>query len=237
MSARASTSAAAGFTGFPKDAMAFWHELAIEMNKSWFDANKARYEEQWVAPMRALLGDVRGKLAASYRGMPLAEPKILRIYRDVRFAKDKAPYKTWIGGAVRAGVTDGAPQDGVVAIYAHFGLDEEWVGAGQYVFADAALARWRRAVADRKKGPVIGKLVAALGTRGYSIEAAETSARVPKPYPADHPRAELLRKKGLVVGFPAIPRGLIHKPAFTAWLVTHAKAAAPLAKWIYANVT
>jgi uncharacterized protein (TIGR02453 family) len=226
---------AMSFAGFPKDAMGFWHELSVEMNKPWFDANKARYQEQWVAPMTALLEDVRGKLATTYRGMPLAAPKILRIYRDVRFAKDKTPYKTWIGAAVAAG-GQGKPQEGIVALYAHFGLDEEFVGSGYYVFSDAALARWRRAVADAKKGPVIGKLVGKLADAGYALESSSSSVRVPKPYAADHPRAELLRRKGLTVGFPAIPRGLIHKPGLVDWLVTHCKAVAPMTRWLHEHV-
>ncbi len=223
------------FEGFPRSAMGFWHELSVEMNKAWFDENKARYQAEWVAPMTALLADVAVRLAPTYRGHALHPPKILRIYRDVRFAKDKTPYKTWIGGAISVGGEGGKPQDGVVAIYAHFGLEEELVGAGQYVFSDATLLRYRKAVADNKSGPAIAKIVAGLTGAGYGLEAGDTSVRVPKPYAADHPRAELLRRKGLTVVFPAIPRGLIHKPALVDWLVAHGKAAAPVGKWVLAH--
>src|SRR5438270_11173570 len=92
-----------GFEGFPKDAMGFWHELAAEMSKPWFDANKQRYETQWVQPFTALLDDVGTKLAAAYKPTKLGAPKIMRIYRDVRFSKDKSPYKTSIGGGVALG--------------------------------------------------------------------------------------------------------------------------------------
>ena len=222
------------FTGFPKDAMGFWHELEVEMNKAWFDAHKARYEAQWVAPFTALLAQVSAKLAATYRGIPLGAPKIMRIHRDVRFGKDKSPYKTWIGGGIS--LDNKKPTESVVALYAHFGLGEDFVGAGQYTFMDDTLVRWRKVVADAKTGPAIAKLVAKLTKKGYGIAASDTLARVPKPFDPEHPRAELLRMKGLVVTFPAIPRGLIHKPAFADWLVEHAKAAAPLAKWLHAHL-
>src|SRR5262245_51825793 len=78
------------FSGFDKNAMGFWHELAAEMSKEWFVANKERYEAQWVAPMTALLEDVGRRLAPAYRPLKLGAPKVLRIYRDVRFSKDKA---------------------------------------------------------------------------------------------------------------------------------------------------
>src|SRR5258706_15964704 len=90
----------APFAGFPKDAMQFWHELAAEMNKDWFTANKERYETVWVNPMLALLGEVTEKLRAAYKPLALGEPKVMRIYRDTRFAKDKSPYKTHIAGVI-----------------------------------------------------------------------------------------------------------------------------------------
>src|SRR5215208_4682177 len=73
------------FAGFAKDAMGFWHELASEMNRDWFIANKARYEAQWVQPMQALLDDVARRLARAYRPLALGAPKVMRIHRDVRF--------------------------------------------------------------------------------------------------------------------------------------------------------
>jgi uncharacterized protein (TIGR02453 family) len=222
------------FTGFPKDAMGFWHELVVEMNKAWFDENKARYETQWVAPFEALLADVKAAIAPAYKGIPLGESKVMRIYRDVRFSKDKTPYKTWIGGGVSLG--GAKPTEAVTAIYAHFGVGEDFVGAGCYGFAPATLVTWRKRVADPRTGPAIARLVADLKRANHAIHAADTSVRVPKPYDADHPRAELLKQKGLVVGFPAIPKGLIHKPGLVPWLAGHAKTAAPLAKWLHKNL-
>ena len=222
------------FTGFPKQAMGFWHELEAEMNKTWFDANKQRYQTEWVEPFAALLDDCAAKLAPVYKPTKLGAPKIMRIYRDVRFSKDKSPYKTWIGGGVWLG--DGKRGDGTVAIYAHFGVGEDFVGAGQYVFPDDKLAKWRKVVADPKKGPAIAKIVADLRKKKYEVHAYDALARVPKPYDADHPRAELLKMKGLVVSFPDTPRGLIFKPAFASWIVSHAKAAAPLSKWLHAHL-
>ena len=102
MTAAAKTKAVASvvaFAGFPKHAMGFWHELAAMMSKEWFDANKQRYQTEWVEPMTALLGEVAAALAPVYKPTKVGAPRIMRIYRDVRFSKDKTPYKTWIGGA------------------------------------------------------------------------------------------------------------------------------------------
>ena len=60
--------------------------------------------------------------------------------------------------------------------------------------------------------------------------------KVPRGFAEDHPRAALLKQKGLTAMFPAIPRGLIHKPAFADWLAEHAIATAPLVTWLGAHV-
>src|SRR5262245_11385144 len=117
------------FTGFDKNAMQFWHELAAEMNKEWFTANKERYEHQGVAPMTALLGDVQRRLAPAFKPLALGAPKVMRIYRDVRFSNDKAPYKTHIGAVITvAGKKVG--EGGNAAVYVHLGIEEEFIGVG-----------------------------------------------------------------------------------------------------------
>src|ERR1700704_5718540 len=139
----------AKFGGFDKNAMQFWHELAAEMNKDWFVANKERYESGWVAPMEALLGDVQRRLVPAYKPLGLSAPKVMRIYRDVRFSNDKAPYKTHIGAVITvAGKKVG--EGGNAAMYLHLGIEEEFVGVGSYIFDAEKLAKWRKAVAGKQ---------------------------------------------------------------------------------------
>jgi uncharacterized protein (TIGR02453 family) len=222
------------FTGFAKAAPAFFHQLSIEMSREWFHAHKAEYEALWVAPMTALLDDVAAGLGKPYGKLKLAPPKLFRIYRDVRFAKDKAPYKTHCAGVVPLGAKK--PTEGAAALYLQLGIDEEFAGAGLYMFDDAALARWRKLVVDKRAGAAIAKLVAQATEAGYQIEGHATLARVPKGLDPAHPRAELLKRRGVVAMFPPIPRGLIHKPGLTAWLTGHAAAVAPLVKWLATNL-
>ena len=225
----------AGFKGFEKEALQFFHELTLEMNREWFEANKARYTRLWVEPMKALLGDVSGRLAKTYAPIKLGEPKVFRIHRDVRFSKDKTPYKTNAAGMIA--LHSKKPIDGgCSALYLHIGIDEEYIGAGTYFFDDKQLPRWRKLVAAEKTGREIGKLVGKLRKAGYQVGGHDDYKKVPKGFDPEHPRAELLRMRGLTAGFPAIPRGVVHKAAFADWLVQHGKAVAPLVTWIYRNV-
>ena len=224
----------ATFTGFARTAMQFWHELAAEMSKDWFVAHKDRYEAEWVAPMTALLGTVARRIAPAYKPLALGAPKIMRIYRDVRFSNDKTPYKTHIGAVITvAGKAVG--EGGNAALYVHLGLDEEFVGVGCYRFDAAKLAAWRKAVAG-KPGAALEPLIARLRKAGYVVGGHDDYKKVPKGFDADHPRAELLKLRGLTGSFPEIPAGLIGKPGFADWLIKHARATAPLVIWLHRHV-
>jgi uncharacterized protein (DUF2461 family) len=95
-----------------------------------------------------------------------------------------------------------------------------------------ALAKFRAAVADDKKGRELEKLLGALKKKGFSADSHDTYKRVPKGYDEGHPRAEHLKRKGLTVGFPDLPKGLLASPKLLPWLVDKAKTAAPLVEWL-----
>jgi uncharacterized protein (TIGR02453 family) len=224
----------ARFTGFPPSATQFWHELAAEMSKEWFVANKQRYETEWMAPMTALLGEAARGLAPVYKPVKLGPPKVMRIYRDVRFSSDKTPYKTHIGAVITvAGKAVG--EGGNAALYVHLGLDEEYVGVGCYQFDAGKLAKWRKAVGG-KPGEELQRIIGKLRKAGYVVGGHDDYKKVPKGFDPDHPRAELLKMKGMTGGFPEIPRGLIGKPGFAGWLVKHGRAMAPLVTWLHRHV-
>ncbi|HUJ59483.1 MAG TPA: DUF2461 domain-containing protein [Kofleriaceae bacterium] len=218
----------ARFTGFDRSAPQFFHELAAEMNRDWFEANKQRYQTQWVVPMTALLGEVAAKLAPAFAPIKLGAPKLFRIYRDVRFSKDKAPYKTHIAGVLTAGSSS--------VMYIHLGLEDEFIGVGTYFFDDRQLVRWRKLVAADATGKPLAALVGKLRKAGYRVGGHDDYKKVPRPYPAEHPRAEFLRMRGLTGGFPEIPKGLLHRPELVGWLVRHGRATAPLVTWLARHV-
>jgi uncharacterized protein (TIGR02453 family) len=230
VSRQRTTDPAVAFRGFDRDAMQFWHELASEMSREWFAANKQRYQSVWVEPMLALLREVARGLAPVYKPFALGDPGVLRIYRDLRFARDRAPYKTHIAGLIRL-AGDAIAEAGIAALYLHLGLDEEYVGVGCYQFDAARTARWRRAVVGAP-GAELLRILAGLRRKGYQPGGYEQYARVPKGFASDHPRAELLKCRGLICRFPAIPAGLLHKRELERWLLAHAKATAPLVIWV-----
>ena len=155
----------------------------------------------------------------------------MRIHRDVRFSKDKAPYKTHIGAVLRLVAKDESP----AAMYIHLGSEEEFVGVGTYFFDAARLATWRRVVAG-KAGAELATMIAKLRTAGYEVGGHDDYKKVPKGFDPAHPRADLLKLKGLTAGPGEIPRGLLHAAGLADWLIEHGVALAPLVRWLHTKI-
>ena len=83
----------------PTPGVRFFRELARNQRREWWDEHRAEYDTGWLAPMRALLDEVRERIEADFPQQPLAAPKVFRILSATCwFSKDKSPYKTHIGG-------------------------------------------------------------------------------------------------------------------------------------------
>jgi uncharacterized protein (TIGR02453 family) len=119
-----------------------------------------------------------------------------------------------------------------MALYFHVGADETFGAAGHYMMEPDSLGRFRAAVADEGRGKELEKILAALARKGFAAESHHRLKNVPKGFDREHPRAEMLKQKGLVVTFPEVPAGLLARPELTKWLASACKTAAPLVEWL-----
>lgn len=166
------------FRGWPAEAIEFFEGLAADNSKAYWQDHKADYEKLVRAPMEELLRELESGFGPG---------KIFRPYRDLRFSKDKAPYKTNIAATVENGG------------YISFSAEGLGVGSGYYMPAPDQLERYRSAVADDKTGPQLVKLVEKLRKSEYEVNGHDALKTAPKGYPKDHARIELLRQKGIIV--------------------------------------
>lgn len=165
------------FHGWPAEALEFYDGLLADNSKAYWTEHKAAYEELVRAPMLALLAELEPEFGAG---------RIFRPFRDMRFSKDKSPYKTNIGATLEHGGYIQLSADGLAA------------GSGMYVMAPDQLARYRAAVADELTSADLLALIAKLARKDIVITGHDQLKRAPKGYPADHPRIDLLRNKGLI---------------------------------------
>jgi uncharacterized protein (TIGR02453 family) len=220
------------FKGFADAEGKFFKALAKKNERDWFQGHKADFEEGWNTPMKLLLAEVKETIDGAYAHSDLDEPKVFRIYRDVRFSKDKSPYKTHIGGYIPLKRGGKKATDLPMALYFHVGATETFGAAGHYMMEPESLARFRAAVANEKRGKELEKILTSLAKKGFVADSHESLKRVPKGYPPDHPRAEMLKRKGLTVGFPDVPKGMLATPKLSKWLADGCKTAAPLVEWL-----
>src|ERR1700694_759419 len=216
------------FNGFSDDAIQFFLELQAEQSRTWFKAHQADYVRVRRRPLELFVAELCQRLVDVYPGIADAEPHYFRIQRDTRFARTKEPYKTNVAAdvAIRPRRED-EQEHGLPGLFVSFGLDGEYIGIGAWHMSPAVLQRYRALLDDPRQGSQFQKLVDALVARGNQVSAMEKLKRVPPPYAQDHPRAELLKHKGLaVMAQPA--ENVSSSRLLLDWAETELRAAAPL---------
>jgi uncharacterized protein (TIGR02453 family) len=221
------------FSGFPDAGVQFLLELQAEQNRAWFKAHQDDFVRLCRRPLELFVYELRERLLDVYPGLEDVEPHIFRIQRDTRFARDKTPYKTDVSAylATRTAPAEAETHSHVPGIYVSFGLDEEVIALGCWHLPPELLARYRAAVDDPRTGAEIQGIVEHLQAEGFGVSAMESLKRVPPPYAKDHPRAELLKRKGLAVSAP-LPEGLPSTPGLLEWAEERLRHAAPLVSWL-----
>ena len=168
-----------GFRGWPPSALDFYRELEANNTRAWWLDHKATYDLDVRAPFDALSDVVATEFG------PL---KVFRPNRDIRFSKDKSPYKT---ACYAVGEGEGGE-----SFYVGISTRGLAVGAGFWMMAPDQLERYRRAVDDERTGTDLDSIMAALSKTKLEIEGHELKT-APRGFPRDHPRIEHLRRKSV----------------------------------------
>jgi uncharacterized protein (TIGR02453 family) len=208
----------AAFTGFPVAALDFYDDLEMDNTKSFWAAHKHVYEEAVRRPMLALTA----ALAEEF-----GQAKVFRPYRDVRFAKDKTPYKTGQGAIVNVGAATG--------YYVEIAAPGVRVGGGYYHAGGPDLSRIRAAIDTPHSGEELERLVAGLREKGFEIRGEQLRTS-PRGYDAGHPRIDLLRYKSMSLGKSYGCDDTIHGPGLLDRVREDWRALRPLVEWVRERV-
>jgi uncharacterized protein (TIGR02453 family) len=212
-----SESPASTFAGFPVAALDFYDDLEVDNTRAYWEKHKDVYTESVKAPMAALCA----ALAPEF-----GEAKVFRPYRDVRFAKDKTPFKTHQGAFVPAGPATGW--------YVEVSARGVRTGAGFYEASSPRLASIRAAIDDERRGQELERLLAGLAAGGWDV-AGERLKTTPRGYPADHPRIGLLRHKSMTVGRSHGFEPVVHTPELLDVVRDDWRALRPFVEWVAEN--
>jgi uncharacterized protein (TIGR02453 family) len=209
-----------GFHGIPTDALDFYEQLGAENTRTWWLANKDRYAVSVREPLEGLLDALEDEFGPAH---------LYRANRDVRFSKDKSPYKDHQGALATT-----VPGMG---FYVQVNADGLMTGGGFYPTGPDQLPRLRAAIDAPRSGQDLQRVVDELTSAGFEL-AGDAVATRPRGVPADHPRLELIRFKNLIAkrehGAPpwlSTPEVVDHVRAdwaavrpLVAWLTEHVGA-------------
>jgi uncharacterized protein (TIGR02453 family) len=202
------------FHGWKAEALEFFDGLEADNSKAYWQRNKDVYETLVRAPMEELLAELEPEFGAG---------RLFRPYRDVRFSRDKSPYKTNIAAMIGQGYVQLTAQ----------GLS---AGCGMWEMAPDQLERYRAAVSEERSGRALERLVAEAKAAGAGVMGHGVLKTAPRGYPKDHPRVELLRYKGIATWRDWTAGPWLGTRRAKDKVVGFLRASQPLEGWLRTNV-
>ena len=207
------------FRGWSPEAFDFYAELETNNNRGWWQEHRSTYRSEVVTPFEEFAAIVEAEFGTM---------RIFRPNRDVRFSRDKTPYKT-----AAAAMTE---SEGGSSYYLQLSAEGLMAGVGMYHLAPDQLTRYRAAVADDRTGSEVAAIADEIVSAGYEVASAESLKTAPRGWDREHPRIGLARRKGLVMT-RSFPRAKWQStPAAAERILSVWRDAAPLAAWLDLHV-
>lgn len=222
------------FPGFPAETFAFLEGIAAHNEKAWFDANRGLYEAGYVEPAKALvaaLGPRLREISPQVQFEPRVNGSIARINRDIRFSRDKRPYKDHLDLWFWHGDKRGWDRPGfwfrLTPLTVH-------LGSGMHGFDKALLESFRNAVVHPRSGKALLAAVRQVEAKGYEV-GGRSRKQAPRGYETDADRAEYLLFEGLHAG-TQMPAAAAREAGFVARIFEHFAATWPIGRWLVEEV-
>ena len=216
------------FEGIPPAGLRFLKQLKKNNDRDWFVPRKSEYERVLKEPMLALIEDIGRGLAKVAPEIRVSPRSLLRIYRDVRFSKNKDPYKTNIAATFdMAGYPKGVSSPG---LYLSIEPGDVFIGGGLYMPDSRQLKRIRYSI-ETKSDSFLSIVENRAFKKRFGALQGETLKRAPAGYSPDHPMIEHLKRKHFFVG-QSFPDTACTKPGFAKEVVEAYVRIMPLARWL-----
>ena len=219
------------FEGFPDSGLAFLRQLATHNEREWFEAHRSAWDEQIIPAMLSWCGELCERLRDAMPKLvfvPRVGGSVYRLNRDIRFSRDKSPYKTHVAALMWEGEGDKHDAPGV---YLHVSPDEVIFGGGLYLFEEGRLDSYRKLLHDAAAAARLQSALEAAKKAGLKPEG-EKLQKPPRGFDAESPFADLARYKGLVVGKSMKPAAWLHRKEALDRSEAAARAYAPLHAWM-----
>lgn len=221
---------------FSTSALRFLRNLKKNNAKPWFEAHRDDYEQALRDPMRALIEemDTRMRRFAPEIGGD-AKHSMFRIHRDIRFSRDKSPYKThaacWFHHRMASRNVGSEATEGSAGFYFHFEPGRSMVGAGLWMPPRPQLNKLRDAIAEDPAG--FDRLARGLERRFGGLDDESTLKRMPRGFDESHPGAKWLRYQSFTSG-RMLTDAQVTSAALPSLLEKDFAGLLPLVRWLNA---
>jgi len=219
------------FDGIPQAGLEFIRDLAVNNDREWFQENKPVYKKMVQNPAVELVRTLGIRLQDEIHAdiqwdeRTNGSGSLMRINRDTRFSKDKSPYKEYIA----MGFWQGNAKKMVAPTFGlQFKHDDVGIMTGIFSFEKAMLEAYRQAILDDEQGESLIDILK--GLQAYEMRTPDLKG-VPRGYDKTHPRAELLRYKGMFVSKSLDPN-LLTSPEFVDVVMEHWREMVSLHHWL-----
>jgi len=225
-----------GFNGFSNATFKFFKDLENNNTREWFEGNREVFEKNVLGTAQEFvmaMGERLKSLSSKIVAIPKTDKSIFRIYRDVRFSKDKTPYKTHLGIFFWEGPRKKLGNPGY---YLQLDKSSILIAGGLYNFPNDLLKPYRDAVSDHKKGPEVAKILKKITKNSSYKLGGNHYKRVPRGYDSENSNSGLLLHNGLYVYY----EGPIPKEAYSSDFLDYSfcvfKDMLPLHNWLRDNI-
>lgn len=217
---------------FSSASFSFLRTLERHNERAWFQRHKKDYEDQLLHPMLRLITDIQAPLR-EISPFFVANPRrqsgsMFRIYRDVRFSRDKRPYKEWVSARFYHQRTRELHGD-APCFYLHMQPDRCYIGGGIWHPGSQALKRIRNYLINN---PASWRSITQSDRfRERFSFGGEKLVRPPRGYDPQHPLIDDLKRKDFIVN-TVLPDTLLTDPDLLRQLIQDYRLMAPLVDWL-----
>jgi uncharacterized protein (TIGR02453 family) len=224
-----------GKKSFPLNTLEFLKKLSKNNNKEWFEENRELFNSDLLQPALQFVVDLGEKLktiAPDIIAVPKIDKSIFRLHRDVRFSKDKSPYKTNLGIYFWEGKRKKMECSG---LYFHIDPKSYFLGTGMYMLSNDLLKAYREKIYDPVLGKELNDTIKKVMKKGVYGLGGKTYKRVPKGYDPDYPYADYLLHSGFYIYYEGKNIGdLVKDPVSYSFKIY--KDMLPVHKWLVKNL-
>ena len=216
---------------FTKDTIKYFSRLKRNNNRKWYDAHREELEQNVMEPARIFImhmGDCLRQIAPDIQAIPQIDKSIFRLHRDVRFSKNKAPYKTNLGIFLWEGPAKKMECSGF-----YLGIEPKlfFVGLGMYMFTPDQIKKFRETVYDTANAEELNKIIKNLKKKGYKINNTHFK-KVPRGFEKEYKYVDLLKYNGLYAFYESDTLEELFETDQIKFLYKKFKDMLPLHKWL-----